>query len=450
MPIIFPSVVKLFEEKDLDIKKFDAVFYDTIQAATEGFFIVSGKDDEIYLFVVAGRPYASGRIEKEGLSFLDVQEFFDAYSGMGRGSLVFYKVEKKLLLSMLVYFKKRPAHKFMADMVDMEKVLSDIAQKGSDSIIATKCGDKMGFCICLKGRPSSNYLPDGAHAQEQPKEGLLLYIFGQKECVPSIEVFDDIQMAPAPDAISPKGELPKSLTAHYIKKPGAAASVKGAEIIVMLADKIVNKYAIEKTETTIGRSAGSDILLDNPGVSRHHAVITEKGGKFIVEDKGSANGTFISGEKITSRELKNSDRIQILNYSLTLKLPQVDAEKTVLLTQPIAQPSAQTPIPPSVSGEVKTKPTGQSKLVFEDNREHVLKSTVTTIGIGDDMELKLEGRGIAEHHASILRGKQGEFTIVHKGGRAATTISGEKIQEHRLKNGDVIEIGQYKIKYVVS
>ncbi|MBI3755277.1 MAG: FHA domain-containing protein, partial [Deltaproteobacteria bacterium] len=299
-----------------------------------------------------------------------------------------------------------------------------------------------------------NYLPDGAHSQEQPKDGLLLYLFGQKGCVPSIEVFDDIQMTAAPDAISPKDELPKSLTAHYIKKPGAQSSVKGAEIILMLADKIVNKYAIAKAETTIGRGAGSDILLDNPGASRHHAVITEKGGKFTVEDRGSANGTFISGEKITMKELKNGDRIQILNYTLTFKHPQAARpEQTILLTQPVATPPAKQPVqasaPPPVSPEVKTKLGGQSKLVLEDGKEHILKSTVTTIGIGEDMELRLEGKGVEAHQASILRGKGGEFIIVHKGGRTPTKVNGGKIQEHHLKNGDAIEIGSYKINYMV-
>ena len=435
---IFPSITKLFEEKNLSIKNFDAVFNDIISATSDGYFTISDKDGMAYLFVVGGRPYASGRAEKDGLSMLDVQDFFDAYSTLSTASVVFYKVEKKLLLSILVYFKKRPAHKFTADMVDMEKVLNDLAQKGADSIIAVSCGEKLGFCICLKGRPSFNYLPDGAHSQEQPKDGLLLYIFGQKGCVPSIEVFDDIQMTPVPDGISPKSELPKSLTAHYIKKPSASVSVKDVEVILMQADKIINQYAIIKAETTIGRGTGSDILIDNPGVSRHHAIIKEKDGKFLIEDKGSANGTFIKGEKITTKEIKNGDSIQILNYALTFKYPQTaDAEQTTLLTQPVASPP--------------TKPSGQSKLVLEDGKEHILKSTVTTIGGGEDMELKLEGKGIAEHHASILRGKHGEFTVVHKGGRTATKVNEEKVQElHLLKNGDVIALGQYKIKYVVS
>lgn len=446
---IFPAVQILFEEKNLSIKNFDAVYNDAVSAANDGYFTISDKDGMAYLFVVGGRPYASGRAEKDGLSMLDVQDFFDAYSTLGTASVVFYKVEKKLLLSILVYFKKRPVHKFTADMVDMEKVLNELAQKGADSIIAVSCGEKLGFCICLKGRPSFNYLPDGAYSQEQPKDGLLLYLFGQKVCVSSIEVFDDIQMAPVPDGISPKDELPKRLTAHYIKKTSASVSVKDAEIILMQADKIINQYVITKTETTIGRGADSDILIDNPGVSRHHAVIKEKDGKFFLEDNGSANGTFIKGEKITTKEIKNGDIIQILNYAITFKYPQAaDAGKTTFITQPVAAPPA---VSSDISSEAKAKPDGQSKLVFEDGKEHILKSTVTTIGIGDDMELKLDGKGIAKHHASILRGKKGEFTIVHKGGRAATKVNEEKVQEHHLlKNGDVIELGQYKIKYVVS
>ncbi|MBI5047406.1 MAG: FHA domain-containing protein [Deltaproteobacteria bacterium] len=435
MMLVFPSTTRLFEEKNCGIKKFDTVFQNIISTANDGYFTISEKEDEVYLFVVGGRPYSSGRIEKEGLSFLDIHEFFDTYSRIGTANLAFYKVEKKALLSLLVYFKKRPAQKFSADMVDMEKVLNDLAQKGTDSIVAAKCGDKIGFCICLKGKPSFNYLPDGAYANEQPKDGLLLYVFGQNECVPSIEIFDNIQMTPAPDIISSKDELPKSLAVHYIKKPPAQASISGAEVVLMLANTVINKYSITKAETTIGRSAGSDIAIENPGVSRHHAVIMEKNGKFMIEDKGSANGTFMNGEKITSKELKDSDKVQILNYVLTFKLPQVKIEEKTVYVDPSA---------------VNQKKPGTAKLVIEGGKEFTLQSTVMTVGSGEDMGLRLEGRGIEDHQASILRGKGGEFTLMHKGGRTPTKVNGEKVQEHHLKNGDVIEMGQYKINYKVS
>jgi len=75
-----------------------------------------------------------------------------------------------------------------------------------------------------------------------------------------------------------------------------------------------------------------------------------------------------------------------------------------------------------------------------------LKSTVTTIGAGEEMQVKLQEGGVSDHHASILRGKGSDFVLMSKGGKIK--VNGEKIQERHLKNGDVIEIGKYKIKYV--
>jgi hypothetical protein len=357
---VFPSTTKLFEEKNCNIMRFDKIFYDVISAVNEGCFTIPEKGDMVYLFVVGGKPYASGRIEKDGLSFLDIQEFFDTYSRIGTADLAFYKVEKKLLLGILVYFKKRPLQKLNDDVVDMEKVLNGLKTKGADSMIVTKCGNKMGFCICLKGSPSFSYLPDGAYAQEQPKDGLLLYIYGGKKHALSIEIFEDIQMKPAPDAIPAKDQLPKSLIGHYKKK---------------LPSK---KDAIEET-----------ILLEQP-----------------------------------------------------LEQPVV---------QPQAKPHTHIPAASSINPEKKPKPSGpHSKLVLEDGKEFSLQSTVMTIGSNEDMGLRLEGRGVAEHQASILRGKGGKFTLVHKGGRTPTKINGNKIEQHQLKNGDAIEIDQYKISYKTS
>lgn len=456
---VFPSTTKLFEEKNCNIMRFDKIFYDVISAVNEGYFTIPEKEDMVYLFVVGGKPYASGRIEKEGLSFLDIQEFFDTYSRIGAADLAFYKVEKKLLLGLLVYFKKRPLQKLNDDVVDMEKVLNGLKAKGADSMIVTMCGNKMGFCICLKGSPSFSYLPDGAYAQEQPKDGLLLYIYGEKKHALSIEIFEDIQMKPAPDAIPDKDQLPKSLIGHYKKKLPAQVSVNGAGVILMLADKVINKYTITKAETTIGKSAGSDILIENSGVSKHHVVILEKNGNFTIEDKGSAQGTFINREKITSRELKDGDCVQILNYRLLFSGPpskkEVIGEKVVLLEQPVIQPQAKphnyTPVESSINPEEKLKPSGShSRLVLEGGKEFFLQSTVMTIGSNEDMGLRLEGRGVAEHQASILRGNGGKFILVHKGGRTPTKINGNKIEQHPLKNGDAIEIGQYKISYQTS
>ena len=50
--------------------------------------------------------------------------------------------------------------------------------------------------------------------------------------------------------------------------------------------------------SVVGRSPGSDIWLDAGSVSREHARIVIAGGRAIVEDCGSTNGTFLDGIRV--------------------------------------------------------------------------------------------------------------------------------------------------------
>ena len=49
---------------------------------------------------------------------------------------------------------------------------------------------------------------------------------------------------------------------------------------------------------TIGRTPDNDIVLSHPQVSSHHASLHRINGQLFVEDKGSANGTFVRGHRI--------------------------------------------------------------------------------------------------------------------------------------------------------
>jgi hypothetical protein len=70
--------------------------------------------------------------------------------------------------------------------------------------------------------------------------------------------------------------------------------------------------------TRIGRSPDCDIFLDDVTVSRMHAVLTERGGSFFIEDEGSLNGTFLNRRRIDSAaRLSDGDELQIGKYRLT-------------------------------------------------------------------------------------------------------------------------------------
>jgi pSer/pThr/pTyr-binding forkhead associated (FHA) protein len=68
--------------------------------------------------------------------------------------------------------------------------------------------------------------------------------------------------------------------------------------------------------TSVGRSPDCDIFLDDVTVSRQHALITEEAGRFLIEDLGSLNGTFLNRHRIEKAPLTDDDEVQIGKYRL--------------------------------------------------------------------------------------------------------------------------------------
>lgn len=71
----------------------------------------------------------------------------------------------------------------------------------------------------------------------------------------------------------------------------------------------------------IGRDEESDIIFDDPGISRRHGEIrvTTDGPhlKATVRDLGSTNGTFVNGERISSQRLEDGDRVTFGRTTVT-------------------------------------------------------------------------------------------------------------------------------------
>src|SRR3712207_5164414 len=75
----------------------------------------------------------------------------------------------------------------------------------------------------------------------------------------------------------------------------------------------------------LGRDPSSGIVLEDPEASRRHASVSAEGGGAIVEDLGSTNGTYVSGERIEgSRSVGNGERIRIGTTVLEVR---VEAEQ---------------------------------------------------------------------------------------------------------------------------
>jgi FHA domain/zinc-ribbon domain len=76
-------------------------------------------------------------------------------------------------------------------------------------------------------------------------------------------------------------------------------------------------FPLQDERVTVGRSPDCDIFLDDVTVSRRHALVKRADGRFLIEDQGSLNGTFLNRRRIESAPLDDGDEVQIGKYKLT-------------------------------------------------------------------------------------------------------------------------------------
>jgi pSer/pThr/pTyr-binding forkhead associated (FHA) protein len=101
-------------------------------------------------------------------------------------------------------------------------------------------------------------------------------------------------------------------------------------------------------DTSAGRGEENHVVLDNPTVSRRHAIFAAGSGRWHVMDTGSLNGTFVNGERIpfgVALPLRHGDRVSLGSDMLVFSAPgeRADADRTETLDGPPVPVAALSP-----------------------------------------------------------------------------------------------------------
>lgn len=86
----------------------------------------------------------------------------------------------------------------------------------------------------------------------------------------------------------------------------------GFELTIAEGKSRGQRFEFDAADVTIGRGADNDVVLNDAGVSRHHARVQRQGAAWVLLDNGSANGTELNGGVIQGpTPLRNGDRIGV-------------------------------------------------------------------------------------------------------------------------------------------
>ncbi len=82
-------------------------------------------------------------------------------------------------------------------------------------------------------------------------------------------------------------------------------------LLVLRGNDLGSRFTLTEPEIGLGRDISNGIRLHDTEVSRRHATLIRQGDTYALRDLDSANGTFVSGQRITEYRLRPGDRIEV-------------------------------------------------------------------------------------------------------------------------------------------
>jgi pilus assembly protein CpaF len=121
---------------------------------------------------------------------------------------------------------------------------------------------------------------------------------------------------------------------------------------ILIADKAGEQRRIDfdKEEITVGRVDENDVVLPKGNVSKKHTRIVRKGGRVIVVDLQSTNGTFVNGKKLAQPQVITlDDKVTVGDFTIEL----VEDDAIAQVPTPVATRRPE-PAAPKASGATAT------------------------------------------------------------------------------------------------
>lgn len=239
---------------------------------------------------------------------------------------------------------------------------------------------------------------------------------------------------------------PDTLTVTIIDGPAAGRAV-----------------TLEHDRLVVGRAAGCDLVLPDSTASRQHCAFEREGRGFVLVDLGSANGTFVEGQKsrVNRHTLRHGEEIVVGKTRLRVELPQADpiathlppSDATVAGAVPDATVVRGRGSTPTIGAQAPADLTIVLTIVKGPDRGMVYAPAkdVITIGRLTTSDVPLSDGGASRLHATIKR-EAGGYAVYDESSLNGIELGvpPKRVIQSELKDGDVLRIGDSEIRVEIG
>ena len=222
--------------------------------------------------------------------------------------------------------------------------------KGEESVVGREPGMAVNIALAGVSRRHARIVWDGkSHWIEDLKSTNGTFINGQAVQRERLRHLDVITLGKKVDLVF----VVRAEEAHTFKRLG----ILQAALVPESAEGL--PYEIAVGEVTLGRSSTSNVTVDHAAVSKLHARLERRSEQLILQDLGSANGTFLNGTRVTTSVLSDGDVISLAgveSFRVRIELGEVTSSSGAReLSEPAPSPTSVEGSRPRFSADWRTK-----------------------------------------------------------------------------------------------
>lgn len=228
-----------------------------------------------------------------------------------------------------------------------------------------------------------------------------------------------------------------------------------AKLVLSKGGSVLHQCFIDKDRIGLGRDAHNHVVVDDPTLGGEHAEIISIANDHILQDLGTASGTWVNGEQVDRHILQHGDVIKLGSFFVRYLNPRVsgamDLERTMLIAGLVEADALAANGPGGGRGISARVPTSRTaKVRFPKGKLKVLAGKLK--GAIVDLDRVVATLGKRGHRMAVITRRPHGYFLTHVEGGRFPKVNGQSVgKEARiLQSGDVIEVADEKVQIFVE